>query len=142
MGIEDELVAFPRRCATLDHSWDEKRAMLEAGRAEASSQADDLALELLQARSDIHSTLSMEYGREGDKPSEPQQAFRRLQTELAEREEALRVATIEVRTLQALLETERQSSTSDPTMERELVHLWHSHDRLREVVRDLGFDAA
>ena len=34
-------------------------------------------------------------------------AFRRLQIELAEREEALRVATAEVSTLQALLETER-----------------------------------
>ena len=38
MGLEDELVAFPWSCATLDHSWDEKRAALEAGRAEASSR--------------------------------------------------------------------------------------------------------
>ena len=45
-------------------------------------------------------------------------------------------------TLQALLETERQGSTSDSTMERELVHLRHSHDRLREIASDLGFDAA
>ena len=41
-----------------------------------------------------------------------------------------------------MLETERQGSTSDSTMERELVHLRHSHNRLREVARDLGFDAA
>ena len=54
----------------------------------------------------------------------------------------MRVATTEVCTLQALLEIERQSSTSDPTMERELVRLRHSHDRLRVVARDLGFDAA
>ena len=47
----------------------------------------------------IHSTLSMEYGREGDEPNEPQLAFCHLQTELVEREEALRVATIEVGTL-------------------------------------------
>ena len=55
----------------------------------------------------IHSTLSMEYGREGDEPNEPQLAFCHLQTELVEREEALRVATIEVGTLQASLQTER-----------------------------------
>jgi len=84
----------------------------------------------------------MEYRREGDEPSKPQRAFRHLQDELAEREEALRVATTEVGTLQALLETERQSSTSNPTMEKELVHLRHLHDRLREVAKDLRFDAA
>ena len=61
---------------------------------------------------------------------------------LAERKEALRVVTAKMSTLQALLEIERQSSTSDPTMERELVCLRHSHDRLREVARDLGFDVA
>ena len=83
----------------------------------------------------------MEYGRDGDELNEPQWAFLCLQTELAEREEALRVATAEVGTLQALLETERQSSTFDPMMERELVCLRHSHDRLKEVARDLGFDA-
>ena len=59
----------------------------------------------------------------GDEPSEPQLAFRCLQTELVEREEALRVATAEVGILQALLETERQGSTSDSMMERELVRL-------------------
>ena len=51
----------------------------------------------------------MEYRREGDEPSKLQRAFRRLQTELAEREEALRVPTIEVGTLQALIKTKRQS---------------------------------
>ena len=55
----------------MDNTWEEERAALEAGRAEASSKADDLAMELLQAKSYIHSTLSMEYGREGDKPSKP-----------------------------------------------------------------------
>ena len=65
-----------------------------------------------------------------------------IQTELAERDEALRVANAEVGTLQALLETERQSFTSDPMIERELVCLRHSHDKLREVARDLGFNAA
>ena len=50
------------------------------------------------------------------------------------------VTIVEVGTLQALLETKRQGSTSDSMMERELVHLRHSHDRLRGVARDLGFD--
>ena len=57
--------------------------------------------------------------------------FRHLRTEQAEREEALKVATAEVGTLQALLGTER-----------ELVCLRHSYDRLKGVARDLGFDAA
>ena len=66
--------------------------------AEVSSKADDLALRLLEARSFIHSTLSLEYGLAVE-PSEPQLAFRRLQAEVAEKEEALRVATVEVGTL-------------------------------------------
>ena len=45
-------------------------------------------------------------------------------------------------TLHALLETKRQGPTSDSMMERELVHLRHSHERLRGVARVLGFDAA
>ena len=69
-------------------------------------------------------------------------AFYHLQTELAESKEALRVATIEVGTLHALLEIEREGSSFDSMMERELVHLWHSLYRLRRVARDLGFDAA
>ena len=40
-----------------------------------------------------------------------------------------------------MLETERLSSTSDPTMERELICLRHLHEILREVASDLGFDA-
>ena len=140
--MEDKLAALTRRFAALDYTWYKKRAALEVGRAETSSRADGLALELVHARSYIYSTLSMEYGREGDEPSEPHLAFRHLQTELAEREEALRVATAEVGTLQALLETERQGSNFDSTMERELVRLQHSHDRLREIARNLGFDAA
>ena len=78
---------------------------MEASRVEASSRANGLALELVQAKAYIHSTLSMEYGQEDDKPSEPQLAFCSLQTELAKREEALRVATAKVGTLRALLET-------------------------------------
>ena len=54
----------------------------------------------------------------------------------------MRVAIVEVGTLQALLETKKQSSTIDPTMEKEVVHLRHSHDRLREVAKDLGFNVA
>ena len=87
-------------------------------------------MELVQARAYIHSTLSIEYGREGDEPSEPQLAFHHLQTELAKRGEALRIAIVEVGTLQALLETKRQGYTSNSMMERELVCLRHSHDRL------------
>ena len=141
-GLKDELTALTRRFAILDHTWDEERAALEVGKAGASSRVDDLALELVQVRAYIHSTLSMEYGQEGNEPSKPQLAFHRLQIELAKREEALRVTTAKVGTLQALLETERHGSTSDSMVERELVHLRHSHDRLQEVVRDLGFDAA
>ena len=94
-GLEDKLTAFTRRFAALDHTWDEERAALEASRFTASSQADDLALDLLQAKSYIHSTLSMEYGREGNEPKKPQRAFRCLQIELAEKEKALRFATAE-----------------------------------------------
>ena len=139
-GMEDELAYLTQRFATLDHTWNEERAALEAGRAKASSKANGLAPELAQAKAYIHSTLSIEYGREGDKHIDLQLAFYRLQTKLAEREEALRVATIKVGTLRALLEIERQGSTSDSTMERELVRLRHSHDRLKMIARDLGFD--
>ena len=55
----------------VDHTWDEERATLEAGKAKANSRADGLALGLLQVKAYIHSALSMEYGREGDEPSEP-----------------------------------------------------------------------
>lgn len=55
-GLEDELAATTRRFATLDHTWDEERAAMEASKAEASSRANGLALELVQARSYIHST--------------------------------------------------------------------------------------
>ena len=40
---------------------------------------------------------------------------------------------LQVGTLQALLAAERQGSTFDSTMEKELVCLRHSHDRLREI---------
>ena len=69
--MKDDLANLTQRFTALDHTWDEERATLEAGRAEASSKANGLALELVQARAYIHSTLSMEYGQEGDEPSEP-----------------------------------------------------------------------
>ena len=70
-GLKDELTDLTQRFATLDHTWDEERATLEAGRAEASSKTNGLALELVQARAAyIHSTLSMEYGLEDDESSE------------------------------------------------------------------------
>ena len=43
----------------------------------------------------------------------------------------LRVPTTEVGTLQALLGIKRQGPTSDSMMERDLIHLRHSHDRLK-----------
>ena len=101
-----------------------KRKRLHWSRAKANSRVDSLAFKLVQARAYIHSTLSVKYGRESDEPSEPQLVFRLLQTKLAKREEALRVSTAEVGTLQALLKTERQGSTSNSTLERELVCLW------------------
>lgn len=76
--MEDKHAALTRRSVALDHTWDEERATLEACRAEASRRADGLALELLQVRSYIHSILSMEYGLEGNEPSESQLAFCRL----------------------------------------------------------------
>ena len=93
----------------------------------------------------------MEYG-SADEPSKPQLAFHRLQVEVVEKEKALRVATTKVGTLQPLLYTERQSSTTSPTLERlsfttsptlerELARLRHSYSKLSEVARDLGFDA-
>ena len=68
-------------------------------------------------------------------------AFCCLQAKVAEKEEALRVSTIEVGTLQASLGIERQSSTLSPTLNRELVRLRHAYNRLSEVARDLGFNA-
>jgi len=94
----------------------------------------------LDARSFIHSTLSLEYERV-DEPSEPQLAFRHLYTEVVEKKEALKVATVEDGTFQALLDTEKQGCTSSPSMERELVRLRHSYGQLRENAKDLGFDA-
>lgn len=61
-GLEGELEALTRKFAASDHSWDEERVALEAGRAEASSKANGLALESVQAKAYIHSSLSMEQG--------------------------------------------------------------------------------
>ena len=69
-----------------------------ASRSEVSSRADDLAPGLLEARSFIHSTLSLECG-PADESSKPQLAFFHHQAEVTEKEEALRVATAEVGTL-------------------------------------------
>ena len=43
--------------------------------------------------------------------------------------------------MQDLLDIERQGYTSSPSMERKLVCLRHSYGQLREIARDLGFDA-
>ena len=49
-GLEDELANLTQRFTDLDHTWGEEWAALEAGKAEARSRADGLALELMQAR--------------------------------------------------------------------------------------------
>lgn len=61
VGLKDELIALTWRFATLDHTWDNEKVVQEVGRAEASSKANGLALQLVQAISYIHSTLSIEY---------------------------------------------------------------------------------
>ena len=83
----------------MDHTWVEEKVALEASRVETSSRVDGLALELVQAKAYIYSTLSMEYGREGDVLNELQLAFCRLQTEPVKREEALKVTIAEMGTL-------------------------------------------
>ena len=100
--------------------------MIEASRAEASRRVDDLAMRLLQARSYIHSTLSLEYEL-ANEPSEPQLAFYRLQAKVDEKEEASRIATAEISTLQVLLDIERKGCTPSPSMEKEMVHLQNSY---------------
>ena len=52
----------------------------------------------MEARSSIHSSLTLEYG-PSDEPSEPQLVFHCLQAEVAKKEEALSVSTAEVGTL-------------------------------------------
>ena len=71
VDFEDELVDLTQKFAALDHTWENERPALEADKAEASSKANGLTLELVQAKAYIHSTLSMEYGQEGNEPSEP-----------------------------------------------------------------------
>ena len=68
--MESELTDLTQRFIILGQTRDEKRFIVEASCAEVSSRADDLALRLLEARSFIHSTLSLEYGLV-DEPSEP-----------------------------------------------------------------------
>lgn len=77
---------------------DKDRAIVEASRAKVSSRGDDLAMWLLQARSYIHFTLSLEYGL-ANEPSDLDMASHHLQAEVAKKEEALRVATTEITTL-------------------------------------------
>ena len=102
----------------LGQTRDEERATVVAIHVEASSKANDLAVRLAQVASYIHSTLSLEYG-STDEPSEPQLTFRHLQAEVAKKKEVLRVTTTKIGTLQVLLDTERQSCTSGPNLERE-----------------------
>ena len=71
---------------------------MEASHTVASNRANDLAPRLLEAKSSIHFTLSLEY-RLSNEPSKPQLAFCYLQAEVAKKEEALRVATTKVGTL-------------------------------------------
>ena len=54
-------------------------------------------MRLLQARSYIYSSLSLEYG-SANEPSEPQLAFHRLQVEVAKKEEVLRIIAAEIHT--------------------------------------------
>ena len=73
-SLESELEDLTQRFTILDQNRDEERATLEASHADVSNRTDDLAMRLLQARSYIHCTLSLEYG-PTDEPSEPQLAF-------------------------------------------------------------------
>ena len=54
----------------------------------------------------------------------------------------MRVATVEISILQVLLDTKRQSCTSNANLEKELVCLQHLYSNLSDIARDLGFDAA
>lgn len=54
----------------LDKKRDEERAIVGASYAEASNKANDIALRLLEARTFIYSTLSLEYGLNNE-PNEP-----------------------------------------------------------------------
>ena len=85
--------------------------------------------------------MSLKYG-SVDEPNEPQLTFCRLQAKVAEKGEAMRVATVEISILQVLLDTERQSCTSNANLEKELVFLQHSYSKLSDIARDLGFNAA
>ena len=105
-SLESGLTYLTQRFTILSQTRDEERATLEASHAEVSSRVDDLAMRLLQTRSYIHSTLSLEY-RSADERSKPQLVFHRIQAEVAKKEEAFRVAIAKVSTLQVLLDTER-----------------------------------
>ena len=105
-SLESGLTYLTQRFTILSQTRDEERATLEASHAEVSSRADDLAMRLLQTRSYIHSTLSLEY-RSADERSKPQLVFHRILAEVAKKEEAFRVAIAKVSTLQVLLDTER-----------------------------------
>ena len=75
--MESELADLTQRFTILGQTSDKERAIMEANCAKASNKADDLALRLLEARSFIHSTFSLEYG-PTDEHSKPQLAFHRL----------------------------------------------------------------
>ena len=69
--LESELADLTKRFVVLGQMSDKERAIVEANYTKASSRADDLALRLLEPRSFIHSTLSLEYG-PANEPSKPQ----------------------------------------------------------------------
>lgn len=97
-SLESELADLTKRFTIMGQIRDKERVTLKASHVEASSRADDLAIRLLQSRSYIHTTLSLECG-SADEPNEAQLAFHHLQAEVAEKKEVLRVATGEISTL-------------------------------------------
>jgi len=68
--LESELGDLTQRFTILGQMRDKERAIEKASRTEESNRANDLALRLLEARSFIHSTMSLEYG-PTDEPSKP-----------------------------------------------------------------------
>jgi len=61
-SLESELADLTQRFTVLGQTSDEERAIVEPSHTEASRKVNDLALRLLEARSFIHFTLSLEYG--------------------------------------------------------------------------------
>lgn len=120
----------------LGQTKDEVKATVEASHAKESSRVDDLVIRLVPAKSYIHFTLSLKYGPTNE-PSEPQFAFRHLLARVAEKEESLRVAIVEISTLQVILDIERQGCTLSPNPKWELVRLQNWYGKLSEIAKDL-----